>query len=73
MIDATGKSNIDIIGGDWNKNYVSWELFVFASCTDINIKDLKAYNDNYDGINIGQCYRVTLSNVENATSAIPAW
>ena len=64
MIYATSRSNIDIVGGDWNKNNVPWEIFIFASCTDINIKDLKAYNDNYDGISIGQCYRVTVSNVE---------
>jgi parallel beta-helix repeat protein len=67
MVYATSKSNIEVIGGDWNKNNVQWEVFTFNSCTDIIIRDLEAHNAVYDGIACNKCDRITVSNVEIGT------
>lgn len=63
MLYAKDKNNIEVIGGDWDKNNIPWEIFAFNGCTNVLIKDLTAHNADYDGISISNGYHVTIFNV----------
>jgi hypothetical protein len=74
MVTATGKSNFEIVGGDWNGNRGNRTVrndnnpLRFTSCTNAIIRDLSVHYGCYDNIEFEESSYITISNVDSGYS-----
>jgi parallel beta-helix repeat protein len=67
MLTASGKSNIEVIGGDWNGNRAggasSGSGFTFTTCADVRIANLNIHSFSADVLSFTKGTRITVSGV----------
>ena len=74
MVTATGKSNFEIVGGEWNGNRANRTVhndnqpFRFTNCSNVIISDLNVHDGCYDNIEFDDSSYITIANVDSGYS-----
>ncbi len=77
MIFTSGKSNIEIVGGEWDGNQAGQtsggsdrDGMIFVNCQYVTIRDLKIHDTPYDNVACQACSYVTISNIESYNAGV---